>query len=1356
MLKFVSIFMLSLLLSLQSLHALESKDIPPQLQAWQGWVLDDLKERHCPVHYQTGSPQCDWFNRITLSLKPQQLDFNMSVTLYKDNTNIPLPYLHQHWVEDVMVDGKKAVVLNHNAKASLLLDRGEHRITGSIVLKNDAKYIELPQNAALIELYKEGKLVQNPKIESDGRLWFSPKPSSTTQKGTLSVSLYRKIIDGHPIKMQTYLHFRVSGKMRSVVLDGIVLDGFLPTKLKTSLNATINEDKKLQIEVKAGEWTATIDSYAPSPIESLIKPPYSFKYANDEIWSLQSNAAYRTIEITGVSAIDTSQTTLPKAWQTLPTYLIEAGKTMQIRELYKSAKQQQRNELKLTRELWLDFDGQGYTISDKIHAKIGEVRRLDATPLLSLASASINNKPTLITTLSEKGKRGIELREESMEITSSSRYNGDIALLPANGWDEKFERVSTTLHLPPAWRLFGAFGSDNKTRAWLDKWNLMDIFLVLLLSIAIYQLYGWRWSLPATLFLILLWQESKAPTTVWLFLLIFVALLRVLKAGRLRNFIHVVAMFIVAIVVLQVLSFSVYQIRTALYPQLEKDPYIQSTHSSSFGYSSLDAVEEAKEKSYSRKMLPSKGYRDKYSRDEVNALASVPQSQTVIMQNRIDPNALIQTGIAKPKWQWHTYYFSWQSGVASDARLKLWLISPLQNKIIKILTILGMLFLLYMFLREWANATLPKIRANFITKASMLIIPLLIGFSSTPLQAGEIPSPQMLSELKTKLTQPPACLPNCASIDAIHVKVADEALAIEMQVSTGANTAVPLLGNRASWLPTYIRVDESADLNLQLDSSGGLWVKLTEGTHTIQLAGTIENKNQIMLASPLPLHNLKLLAHNPSWQLNSDKRSYIELNRLKANDNKQEELSKIEPLIEIKRTFYFGQRWYIDTQVRLLNRIERPYRMVYNLLPHESILDKEIEQNKGQVVVHLDSKKSHISWRSTLPITTSLQLQASDQKAFIEHWNMDIAPIWAISYKGIEPIKHLKENGILMPSFSPWHSETLNLTFQKAKAVKGESLTIESSEAKITQSSRYRDITLKLTLKSSQAGQYSLNLKGVKELKPTTIDGTTHYLKIDKGRVSIPLKAKLQTLTLKWREEIGADDLYRFPTIELNKESTNNTIKLSLPQNRWILWTNGPLMGPAVLLWGVLLAVLLFALILGRIQGTPLRSQDWLLLGVGVSTTSVMIMLPIVIWIFVLRYRELQSDNLKGGKRNLIQAAIVILTIIALSTIIGAVSVGLLGNPEMMITGNHSYSHLLNWYSDRLTNTLPQPTVFSVSIWYYRALMLIWSIWIAFSLIKWLKWAWSVFSQGDMWHKREKRVVKVEKEKSKDEEEQKS
>ena len=1335
MLKKISVFLLSMLFFTNTLYSIEESQIPTSLMEWKAWVLDEVKDIDCPIDYKQGTPQCSWFSDLKVTLHEDQLDFNMSVTLYRDQTKVRLPSAHLSWAKDVLVDGQKASVFG--SVATVMLDKGEHKIVGSIPWRGDLKYLQLPQPIALVELYRDGQKVDSPKVDQNARLWLDQEESSLAKEGSLIVSLYRKVIDGHPVRMQTYLHFRVSGKMRSVVLDGIVLDGFLPTAISSSLGATITKEKKLKVELKAGEWTALIDSYIPQHIESLSRPSYQFGYANEEVWTVASDANYRTIEIAGVTSIDPSQTTLPKEWRVLPTYLV-GDKAMEIRELYKSAKQQQKNELKLNRELWLDFDGSGYTVSDNIQAKISQIRRLEATSLLDLASASINHKPTLITTLSKSDQKGIELREEKMTIEASSRYEDDISLLPANGWDEEFGSVKAVLNLPAGWRLFASFGSDNQTRAWLESWNLMDIFLVLLLGISIYQLYGLLWSIPATLSLVLLWHEGDAPTVIWLFVLALVALLRVIERGRLRGVLKLLLAVVVSVTILQVLSFSVYEIRTALYPQLEK-------HYEGIGHYDYPYQEKAILADIDNVVSPQQRGREREYMS-MNSVAPTPyikkkavkKEYTQIMQNRIDPNAVVQTGIGKPKWRWQSYEFYWQSGVGSDERLELWLISPMLNKFIKFLNILGMLFLLYLFLHEFTRSMMPKIRKNIFSTNGIKVVFLATLLLLSPSRVdADMPSDQMLKALKEKLVITPACLPNCASMESMEVSIIGEMMQIDMSLSAGADIAVPLLGDRNIWLPQEVKLEgNTTEPNLRLDRSGGLWIMLSKGIHQIQLRGSIRGRDQITLSSKLPLHNLRERVEGDAWQISSDHKSYIEINNLTQEVKKEREKSKIEPMVEVERTFYFGQRWYVDTEVKLLNQIDQPYRFIYDLLPHESILDKEIEVKEGRVMLHLGSKNRAYKWRSSLPITDKLELKATNRDELLEIWKMDISSIWDMQYKGIDPIGEESGGDLLMPRFQPWQEESLTLLFEKAKAVRGESLTIESSQLRIAQSGHYRDITLLLKLKSSQAGQYTILLGSAKNLKPTQIDGKTHYLKLNNHKVSIPLEAKDQKVKLSWQEEIGVAKRYQFPTIDLQKESSNSKIELSLPNNQWILWTGGPLLGPAVLLWGVLLAVLLFAIILGRVKGSPLKTRDWLLLGVGVSTSSVMIMLPIIIWIFALRFREYKGDDLQGWRRNFTQIAVVILTVVAISTIIGAVSVGLLGNPEMMITGNHSYGNFLNWYSDRISSTIPEPTVISLSIWYYRVLMLLWSIWIAFSLIKWLKWSWGVFSQGDMWAKR--------------------
>ena len=66
----------------------------------------------------------------------------------------------------------------------------------------------------------------------------------------------------------------------------------------------------------------------------------------------------------------------------------------------------------------------------------------------------------------------------------------------------------------------------------------------------------------------------------------------------------------------------------------------------------------------------------------------------------------------------------------------------------------------------------------------------------------------------------------------------------------------------------------------------------------------------------------------------------------------------------------------------------------------------------------------------------------------------------------------------------------------------------------------------------------------------------------------------------------------------------------------------------------------------------------------------------------------------------------------------------------MFIRGNNSSRTLLQWYEARCDGTLPQPLCYSISIWWYRLMMLLWALWLAAALIRWLLWGWQQFSSG--------------------------
>ncbi|CAA6808710.1 MAG: Unknown protein [uncultured Sulfurovum sp.] len=1314
-------------------------DIPPALQSWESWVLHDVKDKECPTHYEEHRAVCAYPSKLEVQVEDTALSFKLYVKNFEEQHKLFLPYVYEHWVKDVYANGEEQVVLG-DKKPFVLLAKGAYVIQGVIELKEKVKHLQLPKGLALVTLLNQNKNIENPKVDSQNRLWLQSESMNTNKKGSLSVSLYRKVKDGHPMSMQTSLHFRVSGKVRTVVLDGITLKDFEVSKLYSKLNARINADKNLEVELKAGEWSINIDSYATKDLKRLLLRDYTFKYANEETLSFASNEKYRTVEVLDAVGIDPTQTNIPKAWKTLPLYLLEQKRGLTFKELYKSFTHT-KDDFSLQREMWLDFNGEGYSFQDNINAKVSNIRRLEASEVLNIGSVVVNHKPMLISTHGDNTQKGVELRESNINIKASGRYEDKVSVLPINGWDETFSKVSTVLHLPPGWSIFTSFGADSHdTLTWINQWNLMDIFLVLLLSISIFKLFGFKWSLLATFFLLLLWHEGDAPTYVWLWLLALVALLRVLESSKMKKILQIILAISAFGVALNVLQFSVYEIRTALYPQLEKIPYSSLSASPSVSYdksinTNMESNIYKEELQYqNQRKMSKKGY--------------VQQQTEILMQNKIDPNAVVQTGEGVPTWSWTAHRFSWQSAVGSEDKLEVWFVSPMMNKVLNFLKVLGMIFLLFMFLKEFLNKQITTLKDSVFSEQGLkaLLLVAFLGVSPQTLKADSIPSAQLLGELKQRLLKAPDCLPDCVSMEKIDFRVEEDVLHIEMKVASATNLVMPLVGNRNSWLPQSVKMDDKTSSDLQVDDKGKLWVHVEKGVHTIHLKGSIKGQNQIMLNSLLPLHNVSLES-TKFWKMSSNNHSYVELVNLdqEVNRSRQNVQSAIEAKVSVKRVFYFGLRWYVETEVKLLNSIDKPYTLNYKLLENESILNKEIERQGQNAVLHLNNDKRVYTWRSSLPITSTLALQASSARQVTERWHMDISSLWNVQYEKMALGKQENINNLLIPVFEPWHNEALLLKLQKNQAVKGKSLTIESSHLEVVQSQRYRDLTLSLKIKSSQAQQYSVALSNVKELTSVSIDRVAHYLQVDEHKVSIPLKAKSQEVVIKWREEQSTATKYSFAEINLGKSSVNSSLQLRLPSDQWILFTDGPLLGPAVLLWGMLLAVILFSFILGRIKNNPLKTRDWVLLGMGVSTTSLLIMIPIVVWILILRYKEVNSESLKGTKKNLLQVAIVLLTLVALVSIVGAVSVGLLGSPEMLIAGNNSYGHTLNWYSDRIGVTLENPTVISVSIWYYRVLMLIWAMWISFSLIKWLTWAWSIFSKGDMWSAKAPKEKKLDK-----------
>ena len=348
-------------------------------------------------------------------------------------------------------------------------------------------------------------------------------------------------------------------------------------------------------------------------------------------------------------------------------------------------------------------------------------------------------------------------------------------------------------------------------------------------------------------------------------------------------------------------------------------------------------------------------------------------------------------------------------------------------------------------------------------------------------------------------------------------------------------------------------------------------------------------------------------------------------------------------------------------------------------------------------------------WESVLEKSDQLILKHADTDQWTEIWRVDVSPIYHMETAGISVILH-NQGSRWYPTWHPWPGDEVKLLLSRPEGIAGQTLTIDKSLLQVRPSGRATESNLNLSIRSSQGGQHTFTLPETTQLQQVTINGAVQQVRQDGAMISLPITPEKQEISLVWREPSGLGILYTTPRIDLGTGSVNAAIDLTLPPNRWLLFLGGPLMGPALLYWSVLLVVTLVAFALGKTKLTPLRFYQLFLLGIGMSMSNLLGCLLVVGWLIALHFREtLQPDKGKSAF-NLIQTGLGALTLMALMALVWAISRGLLGHPDMNIIGNGSNSTILRWYQDVSTQHLPQAWLVSIPMFAYRLAMLAWAL----------------------------------------------
>lgn len=1360
-----------------------------QQKNWLQWVESRHPDLDCPwgvsaVNHRKKANKnrvCEWINALNIDLKKSGLSFMQSVDVYGSEAIIALPGDDKNWPVSVTIDNKPAVIVEKNRKPYVSLKKGSYEIRGRFNWEKRPSSIVIPRGIGFISLEKNNK--PQPVTLKNNRLVIAQSDLQQTKevRDSIKVDVYRLIGDGIPVTLNTQVVVSVTGRVREVDLGKAIPAGAEIVRIDSSLPVRVNKQGVLRAQLKPGEHRIEIISRLTDRLDTFPFQIQTKPWPSSELVSFVSDTRIREVSLSGAISVDTSLFDIPEDWRHYPTYRLVEGSQLKIETLERGDNAKRGNQLRIDRNIWLDFDGNGATVLDSISGQMHKDWRLNAHSDTQIGRATVGQKPVLVT---EDGEhQGVEIRTDEVKLKAVSLMDSTESF-NAVGWDTRVDNYRARIHLPPGWRVLHASGVDGIKQTWVHQWDLWDIFWVMILLSASYRLLGVKLAGLMAATLLFTYHESSSPVGFWVFILVLIALLPHIKGGF-KRFCSRLGAVSTAIFVLAFIGFAVSSFRLAIYPVLERSSvgYYDSQSLSSFSSDKLSRARQAKKnmegQSYAAEdslQLEEIVVTARKATEPLEAInrASYPSDEDKFSY-QIDQKDRVQTGPGLPTWKWRSLYIHSSGVVGADQTLSITYSKPLFTSIWRVLNVLLIGLLGFMLIHKFF--TLAEFTAindegydsdngpenNDLNtknagKSLSVLAPLIILFgalgTSPDLQAAEeYPPSYLLKELEQRLTKEPVCLPHCVSLNNGLITAGKETLKVEFSANAIVDSAVAVPSGSKSWNPDSVTVNGKP---VPVKRVGGvLHILLESGHHQVVLRGKLAG-DRVNISLPLAIHNLN--AKSDDWLIDGliDGRAVSGAINLSAkpnfsssssnNEDRKKPQKKtlspepVKPFVLVKRIFELGKKWRLRTEVYRVAPTTEPFSLPIKLLSEERVLSDNIESQKGVANAQFARGQYQVTWISSIEETYQLKLIAESSPTYFETWQVSPSSMWRIDYEGIPTIKSDEFSQSLHPLWKPWPGEIVNLSIRRPKGVAGVVNTVESASLTYRAGVKIQESVLDLSIRASQGDLYQFDLPEGAEIISVSRDEESLNIPSE-NRVAVQLYPGIQKIKVVFQQHKTLGFLSETPQVVLPGGATNIKLTYDLPRDRWLLFLDGPALGAAMLYWGVLIVIVLGAIALSQLAkqlnfNLPVTLVGWLLLGLGLSTINAYGVLVLAVFFFLMAYRNehIQPQAMSRRWFNSLQVLLAFVTLVTVITLISAIPEGLLSSPNMKVVGNGSYSYHFNYYQDRAVETdFPTVQVVSLPLMFYRIVMLAWSLWLATRILQWGHWWFKAYTSGGTW-----------------------
>ncbi len=1340
--------------------------VPPALKDWQAWVLHGHEQQTCPLLSSPDgvtAPQCVWPGHLTLVADRHGAQFRLDVRVEAES-DVALPGNRDAWPQDVRVGTAAAVVLDRNGVPTLRLPAGKAIIEGTLHWDQQPARLRLPASIALVDLSVDGTAIAQPERNGD---WITLGPGSASRReaDALNVRVFRRLSDGTPPMLETRVRLQVAGSAREQLLGPALPEGFVATSLAGGLPARLDPDGRLRVQLRPGNWMLTLDARGTAPLGKLQFTPPPAPWPQQEVWSYADAPALRTTHVAGLPSIDPGQADVPPAWQDLPAYVMKRGAIFTVEQRARG-RSGRANRLHLTRALWLDFNGGGLVATDHLTGILRDADRLDAAAPWQLTDArrGDDGQPLLVTRGAQSGTRGVELRTRTLDLHAGLRRAGHGGPQSATGgWQQTLDGVKATLHLPYGYRLLGAPGADHSPDSWVAHWNLLDLFVTALIALLVWRLLGWPWALVALGFVVLSHGEPGAPRWLPAIAVVLGLVARVLPAGRLRKTTRYTGIAALVLAVLATLPFAAVQLRDAMHPQLESTGFAwiapDSAGSGTVARTEFLPPPPAQRTESAAPAPPAKVVMSTPVPPPPPPPADMappvkPQTLQAVTvtgsqaarpgEAGYPPDTVLQSGPGVPGWAslGSRYRLGWSGPVTAQQTWRLVILPAWATRILRVV----MLALLVAWLLALARALdlQPRLPRGMGGRGAAGVAGLLLLAALAPqARAQTLPSPELLSQLRARLLEAPKCAPRCTFSPTARVKLQRDALDVLVQVNAQARVAFPLPHMDAPATLQSVHLDGKPAAELVV-RDGMPWIALDRGVHQVAMTFRLgSDATSAALHFPSPPPRVDVAA--PGWQaagvdgakLLSDTLSFTRERKAAMDGVAAASTAQAFPAyVRLARNVSIDLDSTVRNVATRISPAQAGFTVSLPLLEGEHVNDPGFKVEDGHVQVTFKPGQDRVAWRSALDAGSALRLRAPALGTRAEVWRIGSAPLLHLAFSGVPEATAGDDDGQgAAHVFRPLPGETLDVAITRPAAVAGGSVAFDNVMLAAARGDHALESTLTAVARSTRGGDVTVRLPQGADLLETRRDGQAMQLEPHDGHVTLPLQPGVQTFRLRFRDASALGMLAQTPAVSLDAPAANIRTSLELPHDRWVLWTWGPQAGPAVLYWAQLAVLLLVAIALARFAPTPLRWWHWLLLGLGFSTFAWSAFVVVAAWLIALGWRA-RSDRvtrLSTIPFNLVQVLLGLFTLIALLCLVASVPHGLLGRPDMRIAGMGSTAWSLHWFADRSTGALPTGHAFSLPLWAYKLAMLLWALWLANALVRWMHWGFRAWMRGGYW-----------------------